>query len=58
MAPAPGSKMRQGPTTREKPPTEFGEAGGLYLQRPLLGKMKRYTQAIADRVKRHVSKGS
>lgn len=51
MSPAPESKMKPGPITRSKPGTEFGQAGGLYLQRPLFGKMMRYTRAFAERFK-------
>ena len=51
LKPAPGAKKSQGPTTRNRPPTEFGEAGGLYLQRPLLGKATRWTAHIAKKLK-------
>ncbi len=44
-------QMRPGPTTKAKPPTRFGPAGGKYLERPLLGSRKRYTKHIADKVK-------
>jgi hypothetical protein len=52
MKPAIASpQMYPGPTTKAKPPTRFGPAGGKYLERPLLGSMKRYTKHIADKVK-------
>lgn len=51
MTPAPGATMRQGETTRNKPGNEFGEAGGHYLIRPLLGRMKIYTEALARRIR-------
>lgn len=43
--------MRPGETTRAKPPTRFGKAGGKYLERPLIGKAKEYTEHIADKVR-------
>ncbi len=53
MTPAPGAEMQPAhPNTS----TEFGPSGGLYLQRPLLGKAKRYSQAIADYLKRTVGR--
>lgn len=58
MVPAPGAKMQPGPKTRAKPGTEFGAAGGLYLQRPLLGKMRRYSERIAEYIKRTVMRGA
>jgi hypothetical protein len=52
MKPAVASpQMRPGETTRAKPPTRFGPAGGKYLERPLLGSRKRYTKHIAKKVK-------
>ncbi len=47
MEPAPDAIMKQGPVTRKKPSTEFGEAGGKFLSRPLFGKQKRYMQHVA-----------
>ena len=52
MVPAPAAKMQPGPKTSAKSGTEFGAAGGLYLQRPLLGKAKRWSKAVADAVKK------
>jgi hypothetical protein len=51
MSPAPGAIMQPGPLTRAKPPTRFGPAGGKYLSRPLLGKMKEYAAQIAKAIK-------
>ncbi len=52
MTPAIGTpQMKPGKTTRARPPTRFGPAGGKYLERPLLGSRKRYTKHIADKVK-------
>jgi len=51
MTPAPGAVMKPGERTAKKPSTEFGEAGGLYLQRPLLGKWKRYYRRIANTIR-------
>jgi len=48
MAPAPDPIMRQGPLTLAKPPTEFGEAGGKYLSRPLEGKHQRWFENVAE----------
>ncbi|MCP4898890.1 MAG: hypothetical protein GY906_18110 [bacterium] len=45
-------QMEPGETTRARPPTEFGNAGGKYLERPLFGKAKKYTKHIAHRVRR------
>lgn len=44
-------QMHPGPTTESKPPTEFGEAGGKYLERPLFGKATRYAKRIAEAAK-------
>lgn len=52
MAPAPGAKMQPGPRTSLKPGTEFGQAGGLYLQRPLIGKRERYSAHVAASIKK------
>ena len=52
MLPAIGTpQMRPGETTKAKPPTRFGPAGGKYLERPLLGSIKRYTKHLADKGK-------
>jgi len=48
MAPAPDPLMRQGEKTQAKPPTEFGEAGGKYLSRPLEGKHERWFANVAE----------
>lgn len=52
-----GSAMGPGATTRKKPPTAFGPAGGKYLERPLLGKAKIYTANIALRIKAALARG-
>jgi hypothetical protein len=52
-----GVGMMPGPTTRKKPPTAFGEAGGKYLERPLLGKAKIYTERIAKKIKAALGRG-
>jgi hypothetical protein len=53
MKPAIGDpQMEPGETTRAKPPTEFGPAGGKYLERPLVGKAKIYTKHIASTVRK------
>ena len=44
-------QMKPGITTRGRPPTKFGKAGGKYLERPLLGSIKRYTKHLADKGK-------
>jgi len=49
--------MHPGETTRAKPPTRFGNAGGKYLERPLIGKAKEYTEYIAKIVKRYAEVG-
>ena len=55
MEPAITAKPKQrGPTTRNKPATMFGEAGGKYLERPLLGKARTYTKHTADEIKRRL----
>jgi len=55
MAPAITTKPKQpGPTTRARPTTQFGEAGGKYLERPMHGKARSYTKVIADRIKRRL----
>ena len=52
MLPAIGMpQMRPGPTTKDKPVTPYGKAGGKYLERPLLQSKIRYTKHIADKVK-------
>lgn len=45
-------QMEPGETTQDKPSTDYGEAGGKYLERPLIGKAKRYTKHIAAKVKK------
>ena len=47
-------QKRPGPTTQNKPATRFGEAGGKYLERPLLGKARDYTAHIAKTVKKRL----
>lgn len=51
MAPAIAAQFGPGPTTRSKPGNEFGEAGGKFLTRPLLGKSEKYMKHIADKIK-------
>jgi hypothetical protein len=46
--------MKPGPTTKDKPSTRFGEAGGKYLERPLLGKARDYTKNIAKEIKKRL----
>jgi hypothetical protein len=52
MSPAIDAKKRPGLTTQKKPPTKWGEAGGLYLLRPLRGMMDEYTKRIAKAVRK------
>lgn len=45
-------QFKPGPVTAGRPPQPWGPAGGKYLTRPLLYKMKEYTKHIADVMKR------
>jgi hypothetical protein len=45
------TQFKPGEVTRAKPPTQFGAAGGKYLERPLKGKGKQYMKRVADRMK-------
>ena len=44
-------QMKPGITTRGRPTTKFGKAGGKYLERPLLGSRNRYMKHLADKGK-------
>ena len=48
--------MMPGKTTRERPATRFGEAGGKYLERPLLGLARELPKTLAKRLKRMKAK--
>lgn len=50
------SGRQPGPLTRAKPPTRFGPAGGKYLERPLIGNRKKYTNHIAKHLRKNLGR--